>query len=123
MAAYRRRQGESEVDVRARRLVLWEHALVLDLGDIRLPKPFLGQVNEKCVGSNRKQERERPTSWIVPGEVMTTQALPLVVLHGANLLHRDLSGMPGPAHTDAPDLSEVLDLADPEGPSRLPLCG
>ncbi|OLP88130.1 hypothetical protein AK812_SmicGene30567 [Symbiodinium microadriaticum] len=28
--------------------------------------------------------------------------------------------MPGPAHTDAPDLSEVLDLADPEGPSRLP---
>ena len=31
--------------------------------------------------------------------------------------------MPGPAHTDAPDLSEVLDLADPEGPSRLPLCG
>ena len=31
--------------------------------------------------------------------------------------------MPGPAHTDAPDLSEVLDLADPEGPSRLPLRG
>ena len=34
--------------------------------------------------------------------------------------------MLGPAHTgntDAPDLSEVLDLTDPEGPSRLLLCG
>ena len=29
--------------------------------------------------------------------------------------------MPGPAHTDAPALDEVLHLADPGGPSRLPL--
>jgi len=29
--------------------------------------------------------------------------------------------MPGPAHSDAPALDEVLDLADPDGPSRLPL--
>ena len=29
--------------------------------------------------------------------------------------------MPGPAHTDAPALDEVLHLADPDGPSRLPL--
>ena len=26
--------------------------------------------------------------------------------------------MPGPAHTDAPALDEVLHLADPDGPSR-----
>ena len=29
--------------------------------------------------------------------------------------------MPGPAHTGAPALDEVLHLADPDGPSRLPL--
>ena len=29
--------------------------------------------------------------------------------------------MPGPAHIDAPALDEVLHLADPDGPSRLPL--
>ena len=35
MAAYRRRQGESEVDVRARRRAVWEHASELGLGEIR----------------------------------------------------------------------------------------
>ena len=29
--------------------------------------------------------------------------------------------VPGPAHADAPALDEVMDLAGPEGPSRLPL--
>ena len=35
--------------------------------------------------------------------------------------HGARTSMPGPAHTDAPALNEVLHLADPDGPSRLPL--
>ena len=34
---------------------------------------------------------------------------------------RRARAMPGPTHTDVPALGEVLDLADPDGPSRLPL--
>ena len=35
MAAYRRRQGESDADVPARRRAVWEHASQLGLGEIR----------------------------------------------------------------------------------------
>ena len=108
MAAYRRRQGESEVDVRARRRAVWEHASQLGLGEIRpyyrseafFRAPRSGQVDEAL------QRLSIPVQSWVGADIPASQS-------AASTAPTMLGGMKRPAAKAAPPTRGKPAAAEP----------